>query len=336
MSQLVHVAVAGAASATGEALVEIAEERGLPIGELHLIDEGDSIGQSLAYKGRNLRIRDAAQFDFGQVGLVFFAGDAAQLDRYVEPARLAGCAVIDVTSGKSATALPRIVPELNARRLASLDKPVCVGSPAPEATALAVVLAPLLDLLSFERITVTACVPVSSRGRRGVNELARQTAELLNARPLEPRLFGQQVAFNLLGADDTPEADGHTLLEKRLANELKQLLDMPLLPIAVSCILAPVFFGSSLSVSLRSTDEIDLDAVARALGQAPGLELASDDEQPSVVGDAIGQDVVHVGRVRHGLDDRREVNLWIVSDNVRKGAALNAVQTGELLIKHYL
>ncbi len=336
MSQLVHVAVAGAASATGEALVEIIEERGFPIGELYLIDEGDSIGQSLAYKGRNLRVRDVAQFDFNQAGLVFFTGDAGQLDRYVDAARGAGCAVIDVTSGKSTTTLPCIVPELNAERLASLGKPACVGSPAPETTALAVVLAAVLDLLNLERISVTACVPVSSRGRRGVNELARQTAELLNARPLEPKLFGQQVAFNLLGADDMPEADGHTLLEKRLANELKQLLDKPLLPIAVSCILAPVFYGSSLSVSLRSTNEIDLEAVSRALGQAPGLELASAGELPSVVGDAIGQDVVHVGRVRHGLDDRREVNLWIVSDNVRKGAALNAVQTGELLIKHYL
>ncbi|MBA1274557.1 aspartate-semialdehyde dehydrogenase [Stutzerimonas azotifigens] len=336
MSQLVHVAIAGAASAIGEALVEIAEERGFPIGDLHVIDEGDSIGQSLPYKGRNLRVRDVAQFDFNQVGLVFFAGEVALLDRYLGAARQAGCAVIDVTSGKNSAALPCVVPELNAQRLASMSKPVCVSSPAPEATALAVVLAPLLDLLSLERITVTACVPVSSRGRRGVNELARQTAELLNARPLEPRVFGQQVAFNLLGADDTPEADGHTILEKRFANELKQLLDKPLLPIAVSCILAPVFFGSSLSVSLLCADEVDLDAVSQALEQAPGLELAAIGEQPSVVGDAIGQDVVHVGRVRHGHDDRRQVNLWIVSDNVRKGAALNAVQTGELLIKHYL
>jgi aspartate-semialdehyde dehydrogenase len=166
-----------------------------------------------------------------------------------------------------------------------------------------------------------------------VAELARQTAELLNVRPMEPRFFDRQMAFNLLAQVGTPDAQGHVPLEKRLVTELRELLALPLLKISVSCIQAPVFFGDSFSVSLQTAGPIDLAAVNAALNAAPGIELVEAGDYPTAVGDAVGQDVVYIGRVRAGIDDPAELNLWITSDNVRKGAALNAVQVAELLIK---
>lgn len=131
------------------------------------------------------------------------------------------------------------------------------------------------------------------------------------------------------------DAEGHGSLEKRLAGELRQLLDLPRLAVSATYVQAPVFFGDSLSVSVIAEEPFDLPVVRQILGTAPGVELLEDD-YPTVTGDAVGQDVVYVGRVRGGLDDPHELNLWIASDNVRKGAALNVLQLAELLIKHYL
>jgi len=195
------------------------------------------------------------------------------------------------------------------------------------------VLAPLRELLDVQRVTVTASLAVSTQGREAVTELARQTAELLNVRPLEPRFFDRQMAFNLLAQVGTPDAQGHTVLEKRLVHELRAVLGQPALKISVTCVQAPVFFGDSFSVTLASAGPVDLAAVNAALEAAAGVELVEAGDYPTPVGDAVGQDVVYVGRVRSGVDDPAELNLWLTSDNVRKGAALNAVQVAELLIK---
>jgi len=174
---------------------------------------------------------------------------------------------------------------------------------------------------------------VSAQGREAVTELARQTAELLNVRPLEPRFFDRQMAFNLLAQVGKTDELGHAPLEQRLVSELRELLNMPLLKISVTCIQAPVFFGDSYSVSLRGDALVDLAQVTASLDGAAGIERVENDDYPTAVGDAVGQDVVYVGRVRAGIDDPAELNLWLTSDNVRKGSALNAVELAQLLIK---
>jgi aspartate-semialdehyde dehydrogenase len=244
--------------------------------------------------------------------------------------------LIDLSGALPADQAPQVVPEANPEMLANLKKPFQVSSPSPSAATLAVVLAPLLGFLDLQRISLTACLAVSAQGREAVSELARQTAELLNVRPLEPVFFDRQMAFNLLAQVGTPDAQGHTLLEKRLVRELRQLVALPLLKISVTCIQAPVFFGDSFSVTLQSSSTVDLAKVNAALEAAPGIELVEAGDYPTPVGDAVGQDVVYVGRVRGGIDDPAELNMWLTSDNVRKGAALNAVQVAELLIKDLL
>lgn len=336
MTDSYDVAVIGATGSVGEALVQVLEERKFPITNLHALAGAESAGHTVSYKGRNVRVRALESFDFSSVQLVFFAAGQAVSAQYIDKATEAGCAVIDLAGGLSAERAPRVVPEVNPQALEKLSAPYVLTSPSAVSVALGCVLAALEQQLSLQRITMTACLAVSSRGREGVSELARQTAELLNGRTFEPQLFGRQMAFNMLAEVDQADEQGHGRLERRIAAELKELLAQPMLKVAVSCVQAPVFFGDSLSVSLQSTQSIDLNKVREALQGASALECVEFDDYPTVVGDAVGQDVIYVGRVRAGIDDPSELNLWIASDNVRKGAAINAVQLAELLIKHYL
>ncbi|WP_028631324.1 MULTISPECIES: aspartate-semialdehyde dehydrogenase [Pseudomonas] len=337
MSQSLDIAIIGATGTVGETLVQLLEEREFPVGNLHLLASGESAGASVPFKGRNLRVRDVADFDFSQVRLAFFAAGEVVTRSFVPRARAVGCSLIDLSGALDPLEAPSLVPEANPELLAGLSAPYQLTSPSASAVALACVLAPLKDLLKPQRLSVMASLAVSSRGREGVTELARQTAELLNARPLEPRFFDRQIAFNILAQAGAPDAQGHIALERRLVSEIKQLLGEPGLRVAATCALAPVFFGDSLAVSVVAEQQLDLTAVRERLGQAPGVELVEEEgDYPTAVGDAVGQDSVYVGRVRGGVDDPCELNLWIASDNARKGAALNAVQSAELLIKHYL
>lgn len=336
MSQSFAIAVIGATGTVGETLVQLLEERDFPISTLYLLASAESAGHSVPFRGKNLRVRDVADFDFSQVRLAFFAAGEAVTRAHAGRAEAAGCSLIDLSGALSLEQAPRVVPEANPEVLQTLKAPYRLSSPSASVAALAVVLAPLRPLLQWQRLSVTACLAVSSQGREGVVELARQTAELLNVRPLEPRFFDRQIAFNLLGQVGAVDDSGHALLERRLVDELKQVLAAPELKVAATCVQAPVFFGDSLSLSLQAAAAIDLAAVCAALDAAAGVELVEAGDYPTAVGDAVGQDLVYVGRVRAGLDDPAELNLWIASDNVRKGAALNAVQLGELLIKHYL
>ncbi|KMM84336.1 aspartate-semialdehyde dehydrogenase (peptidoglycan organisms) [Pseudomonas taetrolens] len=336
MSQSFDIAVVGATGTVGETLVQILEERSFPVADLHLLASSESAGHSVPFRGKNVRVREVDEFDFSKVKLVFFAAGPAVTLSFASKASSAGCAIIDLSGALPAGQAPQIVPEANAQVLAGLEKPIQVSSPSPSATALAVVLAPLRGVLDIQRVNVTACLAVSAQGREAVSELARQTAELLNLRPLESTFFDRQMAFNLLAQVGKPDAQGHVPLEKRLVTELRQLLGMPALKVSVTCIQAPVFFGDSFSVSLQLAAPVDLAAVNAALEAGDSIELVEAGDYPTAVGDAVGQDVVYVGRVRQGVDDASELNLWLASDNVRKGAALNAVQLAELLIKDQL
>ncbi|CDF96164.1 MULTISPECIES: aspartate-semialdehyde dehydrogenase [unclassified Pseudomonas] len=336
MSQSFDIAVIGATGTVGETLVQILEERDFPVGNLHLLASSESAGSSVMFRNKNVRVREVDEFDFSKVQLVFFAAGPAVTLSFAPRATAAGCALIDLSGALPPEQAPQIVPEANAQVLAGLGKPFQVSSPSASATALAVALAPLRECLDIQRISLTASLAVSAQGRVAVSELARQTAELLNARPLEPTFFDRQMAFNLLAQVGTPDEQGHTPLEKRLVRELRQVLDQPLLKISVTCIQAPVFFGDSFSVTVQSANAVDLKKVNAALEVAPGIELVEEGDYPTPVGDAVGQDVVYVGRVRGGIDDPTELNMWLTTDNVRKGAALNAVQVAELLIKDLL
>ena len=331
MSQTFDIAVVGATGLVGEALLMALDEREFPVGKLYALAAGDVGGQVAAFRERNLRVQAVDGFDFASVALVFLLEplSPAQLARI----EAAGCALVDLSGVLSAEQAPCVVAEVNPQRAETAR---WLRSPLPAVVALASVLGSLRQVAELRRVTVTACLAVSSRGREGIEELARQTAQLLNARPLEPQLFDRQIAFNLLARASAESADGHARDERRLALELGEVLGDPVLPVAATCVQAPVFFGDSLAVSLLCAEPVDLAVVRHCLDDAEELELVEQGDYPTAVGDALGQDLVYVGRVRPGLLDPCELNLWIASDNVRKGSALNAVRLGELLLKHPL
>ena len=336
MSQSFDIAVIGATGTVGETIVQILEELDFPVGQLHLLASIESAGHSVPFRGKNVRVKEVDEFDFNKAQVAFFAAGPAITRSYAARALTAGCSVIDLSGGLPAADAPGVVPEINAQSIEFHGKPYQISSPSASGTAIALTLAPLLGVLEILRVNVTACLAVSSQGREGVAELARQTTELLNIRPIEPRFFDRQMAFNLLAQVGTPDAQGHAPLEVRLVAELRELLALPLLKVSATCVQAPVFFGDSFTVSLQTSRPVDLQAVNAALEAAAGIELVEAGDYPTAVGDAVGQDVVYVGRVRTGIDDPCELNLWVTSDNVRKGAALNAVQVAQLLIKDYV
>ena len=336
MPQTFDIAVIGATGTVGETLVQVLEERDFPVGALHLLASSESAGSAVAFRGKNVRVREVDEFDFSKVKLAFFAAGPAVSRSFAARAGAAGCMVIDLAAGLPAAQAPNVVPECNPQALLGLAAPLQVASPSAAAIALAVILAPLQEQLQLHSVDVTACLAVSAQGREAVTELARQTAELLNVRPLEPRFFDRQMAFNLLAQVGKTDELGHAPLEQRLVSELRELLNMPLLKISVTCIQAPVFFGDSYSVSLRGDAMVDLAQVTASLDGAAGIERVENDDYPTAVGDAVGQDVVYVGRVRGAIGDPQALSLWATVDNVRKGAALNAVQVAELLIKDFV
>ena len=322
MTQTFDIAVIGATGSVGETLVQILEELAFPVGTLYLLAGSNSAGASVPFRGKNVRVREVDEFDFSKAQLAFFAAGPAVTLSFAPRATAAGCSVIDLSGALPAAQAPQVVPEANAHVLEGLKKPFQLGSPSPSATNLAVVLAPLRGVLDIQHVSVTANLAVSAQGREAVSELARQTAELLNVRPLEPKFFDRQMAFNLLAQVGTPDAQGHTELEKRLVHELRAVLETPLLKISATCVQAPVFFGDSLTVSLQLGSPVDLAVVNRVLDAAASIERVEEGDYPTAVGDAVGQDVVYVGRVRAGVDDPAELNLWLTSDNVRKGAEI--------------
>ena len=337
MSHSFDIAVVGATGTVGETIVQILEEREFPVAGLHLLASSESAGQSVPFKGKNLRVREVDGFDFSQVRLAFLAAGPAVSRNVMARATAAGCSVIDLSGAFPSAQAPLVIPEINPQVVS--DDPAAtrlIASPGACATAVAMALAPLRSLFDIQRVTVTACLAVSAQGREAVSELARQTAELLNVRPLETGFFDRQMAFNLLAQVGAPDDSGHLALERRLVTELQELLEIPGLKVSASCIQVPVFFGDSFTVSVQAASRIDLGAVNGALEKATGVELVEAGDYPTPVGDAVGQDAVYVGRVRLGIDDDRQLDLWLTCDNVRKGAALNAVQVAELLIKDYV
>jgi len=336
MPETLDIAVVGATGLVGEALVELLEERDFPVATLYLLASGESAGKSVAFRGRNIRVGKLDDFDFAKVRLAFVSVGAEAAAECAARALQAGCSVIDL-SGASLNNAAAVLAQacVNGAAVETLQLPALIAAPAAPAAEVAEVLAALRGVLELRQVNVSACLSASALGREGVQELARQTAELLNARPLEPRLVDRQFAFNMLAQLGGVDEQGYSPVERRVAAELAVLFPELKDGLSVTCSLAPVFFGDTVMLSIKAAAPVSLSAVSAALEAAEGIERVEDD-YPTVIGDAQGQDRVYVGRLRTGLTDSRELNLWIASDNVRKGAALNAVNLGELLIKHYL
>ncbi|HEX7964704.1 MAG TPA: aspartate-semialdehyde dehydrogenase [Gammaproteobacteria bacterium] len=334
------VAVVGATGAVGTALLEILAERKFPVGKVYALASERSAGERIEFAGREVVVQDLAKFDFGQAQIGLFSAGASVSKAYAPKAAAAGCVVIDNTSQFRYEAdVPLVVTEVNPQALAGYKARGIIANPNCSTMQMVVALKPIHDAVGILRINVATYQAVSGAGRAAIETLARETALLLNGKPLEEGgKFPKQIAFNVLPQVDEFQDNGYTREEMKMVWETHKILD-PAIQVNATCVRVPVFYGHSEAIHLETRDKIGAGEVRALLAKAPGVVVLDERRPggyPTPVTEASGQDAVYVGRIREDLSHPRGLDLWVVSDNIRKGAALNSVQIAELLVKSYL
>lgn len=333
-----NLAIVGATGAVGEAMMEILAEREFPVENLHLLASERSAGSRLQYAGKSIRVEDLATFDFSQVQIGLFSAGGGISAEYAPKAAEQGCVVIDNTSCfRRDDDIPLVVPEINAHRIPEYGNRGIIANPNCSTIQMLVALKPIRDAVGISRINVATYQAVSGAGRRGVEELASQTAKLLNAQPLETHAFPQQIAFNAIPFIGDFQENGYTMEEMKMVWETRKIFEDQSIMVNPTCVRVPVFYGHSEAVHIETRSPLSAAEAKQLLAEAEGVVLIDDQANPdfpTAVRDSAGTDPVFVGRVRQDISTPNGLNLWVVSDNVRKGAALNSIQIAEVLITH--
>lgn len=331
-----NIAILGATGLVGQNLLDVLAEREFPVGTLYPLASAKSAGGTVTFKGKTLEVLDAATFDWSQVQIGLFSAGGSVSAEYAPKAAAAGCVVIDNTSQFRYDAdVPLIVPEVNPLAIDDYDKRHIIANPNCSTIQMVVALKPIHDAVGIKRINVATYQSVSGAGQQGIETLARETTSLLNGRPIESTgKFSRQIAFNVIPQIDVFMDNGYTKEEMKMVWETRKILGDDTIGVNATCVRVPVFFGHAEAVHIETASPISVDSVKDLLRSAPGVVLLDDDAQfPTQVGDAQGQDAVYVGRIRQDMSHPCGLNLWIVADNARKGAATNAVQIAELLVR---
>jgi aspartate-semialdehyde dehydrogenase len=340
MSVLYNVAVVGATGAVGEAMITILEERNFPVDVLYPLASSRSAGKTVMFRGRAVPVGDLARFDFSGVRIGLFSAGGAISAEFAPVAAAAGCVVIDNTSHfRRDEDIPLVVPEVNPDALAGYTARNIIANPNCSTIQMLVALKPIYDAVGIERITVATYQAVSGTGKEAIEELAGQTARLLNGQPVECAVYPKQIAFNALPQIDSFQENGYTREEMKMVWETQKIFGDPGIQVNPTCVRIPVFYGHSEAVHIETVDKITAEEARALLRRAPGVTVMDervDGGYPTAVTESAGRDPVFVGRIREDISHPRGLNLWVVSDNVRKGAALNSVQIAEQLVETYL
>ena len=336
----VNVAVVGATGAVGEAMIEILESREFPVDTLFPLASSRSVGKSVQFRGKHHSVQDLSTFDFSQTPIGLFSAGGDISAEFAPIAAAAGCVVIDNTSHfRRDPDIPLVIPEVNRQAIAGYKKQGIIANPNCSTIGMLVALKPLYDAVGIERINVATYQAVSGTGKAAIEELAGQTARLLNGKAPEPSVYPKQIAFNALPHIDQFQDNGYTREEMKMVWETQKILDDPEILVNPTCVRVPVFFGHAEAVHIETGEPITAEAALALLEAAEGvtvLDKHEDGGYPTPVTEAAGADPVFVGRVRADISHPRGLNLWVVADNVRKGAALNSVQIAEVLLSEYL
>jgi len=333
----VNVAIAGATGAVGEALIEILEQREFPVDRLHLLASERSVGKRLQFRGKSVKVELLDDFDFADVQVGLFSAGGSRSAEHAPRAAAAGCVVIDNTSHfRYEPDIPLIVPEVNAHRIPDYRTRNIIANPNCSTIQMVVALKPIHDAARITRINVATYQAVSGAGTSAIEELAGQAANLLNGREIEPRVLPKQIAFNAVPQIDVFLDNGFTKEEMKMVWETRKILGDDGIQVNPTAVRVPVYLGHSEAVHLETKRKLGVDEARELLESAAGVEVVDDREPggyPTPVTHAAGTDAVYVGRLREDLSHPRGLNLWIVADNIRKGAALNAVQLAEIVVK---
>lgn len=340
MSKTYDIAVVGATGAVGETLLSILAERNFPVGKVYPLASSRSAGKRVAFGDKQLIVQDLDTFDFSQVQIGLFSPGASVSKIYAPKAAAAGCIVIDNTSQyRYDDDKPLIVPEVNAHAIAGYKATNIIANPNCSTIQMLVALKPLHDAFGITRINVCTYQAVSGTGKEAIEELAGQTSKLLNGLPAEPSVYPKQIAFNVLPHIDDFQENGYTKEEMKMVWETHKIMEDSSIAVNPTCVRVPVFFGHSEAVNIETRKPITAIRARELLNSASGvvvMDERKDGGYPTAVTESAGTDAVFVGRIREDISVENGLNLWVVSDNVRKGAALNSIQIAECLVQDYL
>ena len=340
MTKTYDVAVVGATGAVGEQMLSILKSRAFPVGKVHALASERSAGSTVKFGNRDLIVEDLASFDFGKVQIGLFSPGASVSAIYAPKAAAAGCVVIDNTSQfRYVDDIPLVVPEVNPDAIAQYRNHGIIANPNCSTIQMLVALKPIHDAVGIERINVATYQSVSGTGKDAIEELGRQTAALLNFQDAVPKVYPKQIAFNVIPQIDVFQDNGYTKEEMKMVWETRKIMGDDSIMVNPTAVRVPVFYGHSEAIHIETRKKITAAEARALLEQAPGVVVSDRSEDggyPTAVSDASGQDATFVGRIREDISHPRGLNLWVVSDNIRKGAALNSIQIAERLIRSYL
>ncbi|MFC4655948.1 MULTISPECIES: aspartate-semialdehyde dehydrogenase [Rheinheimera] len=339
MAQQYDIAVLGATGLVGQHLLEILEQRNFPVNNLYPLASARSAGGTVTFKGKQVEVLDAETFDWAKVQIGLFSAGGSVSAVYAPRAAEAGCVVIDNTSHYRYEAdIPLVVPEVNAHAIADYRNRNIIANPNCSTIQMLVALKPIHDAVGISRINVATYQSVAGAGQKGVETLASETAQLLNGRPLESNgKFARQIAFNAIPQIDVFMDNGYTKEEMKMHWETQKIMGDDSIAVNATAVRVPVFYGHAEAVHIETRHPISVEQVKALLANAPGIVLMEEDaDYPTQVENAAGQDDVFVGRIRKDFTHEHGLNLWVVADNIRKGAATNSIQIAEHLIRDYL
>ncbi|MDA8985582.1 aspartate-semialdehyde dehydrogenase [Luminiphilus sp.] len=336
----INIAVVGATGAVGEAMIDILESRQFPVDTLYPLASPRSAGKSLQFRGKHHTVQDLSAFDFSKADIALFSAGGDVSATFAPVAAEAGCIVIDNTSHfRREPDIPLVIPEVNPEAIAEYRQRGIIANPNCSTIQMLVALKPIYDAVGIERINVATYQAVSGTGKEAIEELAGQTARLLNGKAATASVYPKQIAFNVIPHIDTFQDNGYTREEMKMVWETQKILSDEAIAVNPTCVRVPVFFGHAEALHIETRDALSAEEATALLNAAEGVVVIDSHEDggyPTPVTDAAGTDPVFVGRIRQDISHPKGLNLWVVADNVRKGAALNSVQIAELLVSEHL
>lgn len=328
-----NVAVVGATGAVGRTMVSILEERKFPIDNLNLLASSRSAGERLSFNGKEITVEELTEGSLDGIDIALFSAGAAVSRKHAPLAVKAGCVVVDNSSAfRMDKDIPLVVPEVNPHAIRK--EPGVIANPNCSTIQMVVALKPIHDRYRIKRVIVSTYQSVSGTGQKAIAELAQQSQDYLSKKAIHSEVYPHQIAFNCLPHIDTFLDNGYTKEEMKMVNETQKIFEDDTLAVSPTTVRVPVFYSHSESLNVETENPINIAELKKMLSQSPGIcvvDSPDNNEYPLAI-HAAGRDEVLVGRIRLDLTHPKAVNFWVVADNLRKGAALNAVQIAELVI----
>ncbi len=340
MRKKYDVAVVGATGAVGEAMLSILAERDFPVHKVYALASRRSAGSQVRFKNGFLTVADLATFDFSKAQIGLFSAGGEISAQYAPKAAAAGCVVIDNTAHfRYDKDIPLVVPEVNVEAIAGYKNRGIIANPNCSTIQMVVALKPIYDAVGIERINVCTYQAVSGTGKEAIEELVQQTEALLSDGEVALKVYPKQIAFNVLPHIDVFQDNGYTKEEMKMVWETRKIIGDDTIRVNPTTVRVPVLYGHSEAVHIETKKKISADAARDLLRKAPGVKVLDERKAggyPTAVTESAGKDAVFVGRIREDISHPHGLDLWVVADNVRKGAALNSIQIAEYLVKEYL